>query len=99
MASSGNVPDPLLTNALLGTARLRSEFTGYNSEEMNKLIATVNETDGDPRVEAIKKIETLFTEDQPYATLAPWVRGSATTLPTGVFSLVGTAAKMGSLEQ
>jgi peptide/nickel transport system substrate-binding protein len=99
MASSGNVPDPLLANALLGTARLRSEFTGYNSEEMNKLITTVNETDGAPRLEAINKIETLFSQDQPYVTLAPWVRGSATTLPTGVFSLVGTAAKMGSLDK
>ncbi|WP_442542662.1 ABC transporter substrate-binding protein [Arthrobacter sp. KN11-1C] len=97
MASSGNVPDPLLTNALLGTARLRSEFTGYSSDVMNKLIATVNETDGAPRADAIKKIETLFSQDQPYATLAPWVRGSATTLPSGVFALVGTAAKMGSL--
>ncbi|MDR6417612.1 ABC transporter substrate-binding protein [Pseudarthrobacter sulfonivorans] len=99
MASSGNVPDQLLANALLGTGFLKAEFTGYNSEEMNKLVATVFETDGEPRLEAVKKIEAQFSQDQPFATLAPWVRGSATTLPAGVFSLVGAEAKMGSLKE
>lgn len=98
MASSGNVPDPLLANALLGTGFLKAEFTGYNSEDMNSLIQTVNVNDGEPRLEAIDQIEEKFAEDQPYVTLAPWVRGSATTLPEGVFALVGATAKMGSLD-
>jgi ABC-type transport system substrate-binding protein len=98
MASTGNVPDPLLANALLGTGFLRSEFTGYDSDEMNALIQTVNVNDGEARSEAVVKIEALFSEDQPYVTLAPWVRGSASTLPDGVFSFVGAVAKMGSLD-
>ncbi|WP_286276267.1 ABC transporter substrate-binding protein [Naasia aerilata] len=98
MASSGNVPDPLLANALLGTGFLKAEFTGYNSDEMNGLIQTVNVNDGDPRTKAIKQIEEQFVKDQPYVTLAPWVRGSASTLPKGVFALVGATAKMGSVD-
>jgi len=98
MASTGNVPDPLLANALLGTGFLKAEFTGYNSDEMNALIQTVNVNDGEARSEAVVQIEELFSEDQPYVTLAPWVRGSASTLPDGVFSFVGAVAKMGSLD-
>jgi peptide/nickel transport system substrate-binding protein len=96
MASTGNVPDQLLTNALDGEGFLKAEFTGYNSPEMNALIDTVLSTDGEERSAAIAEIEELFSEDQPYATLAPWVRGSASTLPTGAFQLVGATARMES---
>jgi peptide/nickel transport system substrate-binding protein len=96
MASNGNIPDPLLGNALDGKGFLKAEFTGYDSAEMNDLIAIVNRDGGEERSKALADIEALFSEDQPYATLAPWVRGSASTLPAGVFELVGTMARMES---
>jgi peptide/nickel transport system substrate-binding protein len=96
MASTGNIPDPLLANALDGNGFLKSEFTGYNSSEMNDLIAIVNRDGGAERAAAVTEIEALFTEDQPYVTLAPWVRGSASTLPAGAFQLVGATARMES---
>lgn len=99
MPSTGNVPDPLLKNALLGSGFLMSEFTGYDSAEMNDLIQQVSVNSGELRTEGVTEIEALFSKDQPYATIAPWVRGSATTLPQGVFSLVGASAKMGSIEE
>ena len=98
MASTGNIPDPLLANALYGPGFLKSEFTGYNSDEMNALISIVNEDGGDLRAQAVEDIEALFSVDQPYVTLAPWVRGSATTLPEGVFELIGASARMGNLD-
>lgn len=96
MASTGNIPDPLLANALNGKGFLKSEFTGYDSAEMNELIAIVNRDGGEERAQAIADIEELFTTDQPYVTLAPWVRGSASTLPAGAFQLVGATARMES---
>ena len=47
MASASNTPDQLLSNALLGTGPLKSEFTGYNSETMNELVVGVTSTTGD----------------------------------------------------
>jgi len=96
MASASNTPDQLVSNALLGTGPLKSEFTGYNSETMNELSVGVTSTTGDERVEAQAAVEEQFAEDQPLATLAPWVRGSATKLPDGVFALVQSGARMGS---
>lgn len=96
MASTGNIPDQLLANALNGKGFLKSEFTGYDSAEMNELIAIVNRDGGDERAAAIVDIEELFSIDQPYVTLAPWVRGSASTLPAGAFQLVGATARMES---
>ncbi|WP_426324051.1 ABC transporter substrate-binding protein [Microbacterium sp. E-13] len=94
MASASNTPDQLLANALLGTGPLKAEFTGYNSETMNDLIVGVTSTTGDERVEAEAAVEAQFAEDQPFLTIAPWVRGSATTLPDGVFALVQSLARM-----
>jgi peptide/nickel transport system substrate-binding protein len=96
MASASNTPDQLLSNALLGTGPLKSEFTGYNSETMNELVVGVTSTTGDDRKAAEAAVEEQFAEDQPFATLAPWVRGSATKLPDGVFALVQSGARMGS---
>lgn len=96
MASTGNIPDPLLANALDGNGFLKAEFTGYNSPEMNDLIAIVGRDGGAERSAAVTDIEALFSEDQPYVTLAPWVRGSASTLPAGAFQLVGATARMES---
>jgi peptide/nickel transport system substrate-binding protein len=94
MPSDGNFPDPLLNRALLGTGFLMAEFTGYNSEEMNALIEIVNTTTGPERDQALDDIEALFAADQPYVTIAPWIRLSATTLPEGTFQLVGPQALM-----
>ena len=96
MASASNTPDQLMANALLGTGPLKSEFTGYNSEEMNQLIGQVNATTGAERLEAQAAVEEQFSEDQPFVTLAPWVRGSVSTLPDGVFTLVQSMARMES---
>jgi peptide/nickel transport system substrate-binding protein len=96
MAAPSNVPDPLLTNALLSTGHLKAEFTGYKSAQMDELIAKVNANTGEARTEAINGISDLFTEDQPYAVLAPWVRGAASTLPAGTLSLQGTAVVVGT---
>ena len=96
MAAPSNVPDPLLANALLSTGFLKAEFTGYKSAQMDAHIAKVYSTRGADRTAAIKEISTQFIEDQPYAVLAPWVRGAATTLPEGVLSLQGTAVVVGT---
>jgi len=96
MAASAGVPDQLLANALLGTGPLKAEFTGYNSPEMDKLIAGLQSSSGETRNEFAKKIETQFLADQPYAVLAPWVRGAASRLPKEVVSLVGTGLAVGS---
>jgi peptide/nickel transport system substrate-binding protein len=96
MASAANIPDHLLGNALLGTGPLKAEFTGYNSEAMNALIAKVNQSSGADRAAAAAELEALFVTDRPYATLAPWVRGAATTLPEGTMSLQGTGFVVGS---
>ena len=99
MASAANIPDHLLGNALLGTGSLKAEFTGYNSEAMDALIARVNQTSGEERAAAAAEIGALFAEDRPYAILAPWVRGAATSLPEGTVSLVGTGIVVGGLDQ
>lgn len=99
MASAANIPDHLLGNALLGTGSLKAEFTGYNSEAMDALIAKVNQSSGDDRAAAAAEIGTLFAEDRPYTILAPWVRGAATSLPEGTVSLVGTGIVVGGLDQ
>ena len=98
MASAANIPDHLLGNALLGTGPLKAEFTGYNSEQMNDLIARVNASTGEERAAAAAELEALFDEDQPYVTLAPWVRGTASRLPEGPVSLVGTCLVLGRVE-
>jgi peptide/nickel transport system substrate-binding protein len=98
MASIGNTPDQLLNLAALGTGPLNAEFTGYNSEEMNQLVAAVNTTIGDERKENLAALEEVFSKDQHLVTLAPWVRGSVTTLPEGVFSLIGAEARMESVK-
>ncbi len=81
MTSGTNTPDQLLNLALNGKGPLHAEFTGYNSDEMNTLIETAITNTGDKRKAAVDQIETLFSADQSLATLAPWVRGSATKLP------------------
>jgi ABC-type transport system substrate-binding protein len=96
MASSSNTPDQLLANALLGSGFLMAEFTGYSSPAMDELIAQVDATTGDERIAAEAAVEAQFAEDQPFVTLAPWVRGSVSTLPDGVFTLVQSAALMGT---
>lgn len=96
MSSSSNTPDQLQANALRGTGPLKAEFTGYNSEAMNALLTQVSSTQGADRVEAEAAVEAQFAEDQPFVTLAPWVRGSVSTLPDGVFSLVQSSARMES---
>ena len=95
MASAANIPDHLLGNALLGTGPLKAEFTGYNSEAMNALIGRVNASTGEERAAAAAELEALFDEDQPYITLAPWVRGTASSLPEGTVALVGTGLVIG----
>jgi peptide/nickel transport system substrate-binding protein len=99
MASAANIPDHLLGNALLGTGSLKAEFTGYNSEAMDALIAKVNQSSGEDRAAAAAEIGTLFAHDRPYTILAPWVRGAATSLPEGTVSLVGTGIVVGGLDQ
>lgn len=96
MTSNTNTPDQLLNLALNGKGPLSAEFTGYNSDSMNALIQTAVTTTGDARTAAVEEIEKQFSVDQPLATLAPWVRGSATKLPEGVFALVGASARMAS---
>ena len=98
MTSGTNTPDQLLNLALNGNGPLSAEFTGYNSDEMNALIETAITTTGEDRTTAVDQIETLFSEDQPLVTVAPWVRGSATKLPEGVFSLVGASAIMATVK-
>lgn len=97
MSSPVNVPDNLTSLALLSTGPLKAEFTGYASPEMDELVAQVNSSLGEDRAAAAAEIEALFAEDQHLATLAPWVRLSVSTLPDGVFRLVGTTAVMGGL--
>lgn len=98
MSSPVNIPDNLTSLALLSTGPLKAEFTGYASAEMDELVGQVNSSLGDERTEVAQKIEALFQKDQHLATLAPWVRLSVTTLPEGVFNLVGTTAVMGGLD-
>jgi peptide/nickel transport system substrate-binding protein len=99
MAAPANIPDPLLANALLGTGPLKAEFTGYNSEKMNTLVARVNESADEERAAAASELEALFAEDAPYATLAPWVRVGASRLAEGAVSLVGTGIVVGDLTE
>ncbi|GAA1972449.1 ABC transporter substrate-binding protein [Microbacterium pumilum] len=98
MTSGTNTPDQLLNLALNGNGPLSAEFTGYNSDEMNALIETAITNTAEKRTEAVEQIETLFSEDQSLVTIAPWVRGSATKLPEGVFSLVGASAIMATVK-
>lgn len=99
MAAPANIPDPLLANALLGTGALKAEFTGYNSPEMDALIARVNQSADAERAAAAAELEALFAKDAPYATLAPWVRIGASRLPEGTVSLVGTGVVVGDLTE
>jgi peptide/nickel transport system substrate-binding protein len=98
MPSDGNTPDGLLNRALLGTGSLKAEFTGFNSPTMNALITKATSTNGTARAGYLTQIENLFAQDQPYVILAPWVRESVTTLPSGVFALVGPYASMESVK-
>jgi peptide/nickel transport system substrate-binding protein len=98
MTSGTNTPDQLLNLALNGNGPLHAEFTGYNSDEMNALIEAAITNTGDKRTEAVDQIETLFSKDQSLVTIAPWVRGSATKLPEGVFALVGASAIMATVK-
>jgi peptide/nickel transport system substrate-binding protein len=98
MSSPANVPDTLTFLALLSTGPLSAEFTGYSSPEMDELVGVVNSSQGAEKEAAAAGIEELFQQDQHLLTLAPWVRLSVTTLPDGVFSLVGTTAVMGGLD-
>jgi peptide/nickel transport system substrate-binding protein len=97
MAASANIPDQLLGNALLGTGPLKAEFTGYNSDEMNKLVDAVDRSSGEERAAAAKKLGDLFNTDRPYAVLAPWVRGAASRLAPDVISLQGTGIVVGGV--
>lgn len=99
MSSPVNIPDNLTSLALLSTGPLKAEFTGYASEEMDALVQEVNSSLGDDRAAAAAAIDELFQQDQHLLTLAPWVRLSVTTLPDGVFNLVGTTAVMGGIEE
>jgi hypothetical protein len=63
---------------------------------MDALIAEVNSTQGEDRLAAQAAVEAQFAEDQPFVTLAPWVRGSVSRLPDGVFTLVQSSARMES---
>jgi peptide/nickel transport system substrate-binding protein len=99
MSSPVNIPDNLTSLALLSTGPLKAEFTQYASAEMDGYVGQVNSSLGADREAAAASIEELFEKDQHLLTLAPWVRLSVTTLPDGVFSLIGTTAVMGGLAE
>lgn len=99
MASSANIPDHLLGNALLGTGPLKADFTGYNSTMMDALISKVNSSSGEARAAAATEVGDLYNKDRPYVTIAPWVRGAATRLPDGTVSLVGTGIVVGGVDE
>jgi len=98
MASNGNTPDQILTLALNGKGPLKAEFTGYDSDVMNGYIQEAITNSGDKRKQAAEEIEKQFSADQPLLTLAPWIRQSATKLPSGVFVLTGAVAAMASVK-
>lgn len=97
MPATGNNPDTLLNNAVLGGAPTNAEFTGYNSPKMNDIVKTVRENLGEARTTALANVEAQFANDQPYVIFAPWVRGAATTLPDGYFSLQDSRGQIGSV--
>ena len=99
MSSPVNIPDNLTALALLSTGPLKAEFTQYASPEMDALVGQVNSSQDADRETAADAIEALFEKDQHLVTLAPWVRLSVSTLPDGVFALVGTTAVMGGLDK
>jgi peptide/nickel transport system substrate-binding protein len=97
MPTTGDNPDTLLNNAVLGGAPTNSEFTGYNNPKMNDIVKVVRENLGDKRTKALADVEKQFAEDQPYVIFAPWVRGAATTLPDGFFALQDSRGQIGSV--
>ncbi|HSW21592.1 MAG TPA: ABC transporter substrate-binding protein [Burkholderiaceae bacterium] len=99
MASSADIPDPLLTLSLLSTGPLKAEFTGYNSPQMDALVTKVQESSGEVRTTAARDLAKLFAEDMPYLVYATWVRGAASRLPAGAVSVVGTGVVVGHLKQ
>jgi ABC-type transport system substrate-binding protein len=75
-----NVPDGLSYYGLTPEGGLNSLFSGYSSPEMDRLIATADQTTGQERADALNAISQLFVKDQPYVTLGDWMTVAASRL-------------------
>jgi peptide/nickel transport system substrate-binding protein len=95
----GNVPGRLAEAALLGDGSIKAEFTGYNSPDMNALIAKMDASSGDASKDFQQQIGKLFTEDTPFVVWAPRIQLAATNLPEDVFTLTSTGTVIGTLSK
>lgn len=83
---SANVPDGLAAWGLLKSGGLNSLFSGYNSPRMNQLVAQADESTGSARQTALREINVLFGQDQPFVPIADWLDVSASRLPQSILS-------------
>lgn len=86
-----SVPDGLLAYGLLKDGGQNATYSGYNSPTMVRLIKQADESVGASRRAALKKIQSLFLKDQPFATIADFFFVNASRLPKKIVSMGGTA--------
>lgn len=90
MSATEHTPDQLVNNSLDGNGAIAAEFTGYQSAEMDRWIRQFRETVGDEYREAGDRLAIRFAQDVPFIVLAPYMKISATRLPSDVLMLDGS---------
>jgi peptide/nickel transport system substrate-binding protein len=72
-----DVPDGLLTYALMADGGLRANFTGFQpTPDIERTMKQAVTQDGAARREALAEINTLFCQYQPFITLSDYAVGS-----------------------
>jgi ABC-type transport system substrate-binding protein len=75
-----NVPDGLPVYMLQVAGGLNSDFTSYNSPQMNALVTTAEESTGSKRITAEHEIDALYLRDIPFINVVPFADVWATKL-------------------